>query len=435
VPGPRTTVLPGAGTWRASLRPHSPCYRRADYLRGAVGALLGIAIAGLAGKAVSAGPEALPFIVAPMGATAVLLFAAPASPLAQPWPVLGGNVTSALVGIAAGRLFADTALAAAVAVSLAIALMMLLRCVHPPGGACALFGAVGGPGVAEQGFTFALWPVGVNTVFLLAVAGVVNNLTGRPYPHAPDLAVPRPGTDPLPSERLGVQTGDIAQAMERLDRGLDVMPGDVMTLVRDAEVHALDRRLGQLRCDAIMARDVQVLQPAESLYRARLIMNQHHVKAVPVVDPERHVVGIVTVYDLFNLDVANLEPVSSVMTSPVTTVGVATPVAPAPFHGSPGTSRQEQRPDEETSQDRDRTGDRDSSTPARSSHRGARKNPKNPPGPSRDSTPTTIATHATQRGRMPLASTVRPAPSMVRAMPPTNGIQASLPSTLAVCAT
>jgi CBS domain-containing membrane protein len=56
-------------------------------------------------------------------------------------------------------------------------------------------------------------------------------------------------------------------------------------------------------------------------------MNQHHVKALPVVDGERRVVGIVTVYDLFNLDVVDLDPVSKVMTSPVTTVTVDTPVA------------------------------------------------------------------------------------------------------------
>jgi CBS domain-containing membrane protein len=56
-------------------------------------------------------------------------------------------------------------------------------------------------------------------------------------------------------------------------------------------------------------------------------MNQHHVKAVPVVDEERRVVGIVTVYDLFNLQLANLDPASKIMTSPVTTIGADEPVA------------------------------------------------------------------------------------------------------------
>jgi len=138
---------------------------------------------------------------------------------------------------------------------------------------------------------------------------------------------PTVGTDPAPSRRVGVQTEDIRQAMASLDRGLDVLPGDVMSLIRAAEAHALDRRLGQLRCGTLMARDVQTARASDTIYRARMIMNNHHVKAVPVVDDERHVVGIVTVYDLFNLEVVDLEPVSTIMTSPVTTVRTGTPVS------------------------------------------------------------------------------------------------------------
>jgi CBS domain-containing membrane protein len=138
---------------------------------------------------------------------------------------------------------------------------------------------------------------------------------------------PTQGTDLAPSQRVGVQTEDIRQAMARLDRGLDILPGDVMTLVREAEAHALDRRFGQLRCGTVMARDVQTARTTDTIFRARMIMNNHHVKAVPVVDDDRHVVGIVTVYDLFNLEVVDLDPISKVMTSPVTTVTVDTPVA------------------------------------------------------------------------------------------------------------
>jgi CBS domain-containing membrane protein len=313
--------------WVTALRPGPIGYRRAEFLRGGLGALAGIGLAALTARVIPGGPAALPFIVAPMGATAVLLFAAPASPLAQPWSLLVGNLSSTLVGVAAGQLIGDVTLAAAAAVATAIPLMMLLRCVHPPGGACALFAAVGGPAVADQGFAFALWPVGVNTVVLLVVGALVNNLTGRPYPHFPE-PLPQPkGADPTPSERVGVRTEDVRQAMARLDRGLDILPGDVMELVREAEAQALDRRLGQLRVGDLMARDVQTVRATEAVYRARMLMNQHHVKALPVVDEDRRVVGILTVYDLFNQDLVNLGPVSSAMSSPVTTVAADTPVA------------------------------------------------------------------------------------------------------------
>ncbi|SDC59493.1 CBS domain-containing membrane protein [Geodermatophilus telluris] len=312
--------------WTTGLRPGPVGYRRAEVLRGGFGALAGIALAGVTASAVPGGPAGLPWIVAPMGATAVLLFAAPASPLAQPWPVLAGNTVSTLVGVAAGKLVDDVTAAAAVAVAVAIPLMMVLRCVHPPGGACALFTAVGGAAVHDHGWAFVLWPVGVDTVVLLLVAALVNNLTGRPYPHVPE-PPPPPGADAPPTERVGLRTEDVRAAMDRLDRGLDVMPGDVLALVRDAEAHALDRRLGQLRVGAVMARDVRTVQPQETLYRARMLMNQHAVKALPVVTDDRRVVGIVTVYDLFNLDVAALDPVSRVMSSPVSTVGADTPVS------------------------------------------------------------------------------------------------------------
>jgi CBS domain-containing membrane protein len=313
--------------WVASLRPGPIGYRQAEFLRGGLGALIGIALAALAAQTIPGGPAMLPFIVAPMGASAVLLFAAPASPLAQPWSLLVGNVVSTAIGIAAARIFDDATIAASVAVAVAIPTMMALRCVHPPGGACALFAAVGSSAVAEQGFAFALWPVGVNTVVLLIIAGVINNLTGRPYPHVPPAPPPTQGTDPAVSQRVGVQTEDVRQAIASLDRGLDILPGDVISLIREAEAHALDRRLGQLRCGDLMARDVQTARESDTIFRARMIMNNHHVKVVPVVDDDRHVVGIVTVYDLFNLEVVDLDPISKVMTTPVTTVSVATPVS------------------------------------------------------------------------------------------------------------
>lgn len=315
--------------WLRTFRPNLSGYRRSEFLRGGLGGLVGIVIAGLAGKAFDVGPSALPFIVAPIGASAVLVFAVSSSPLAQPWSVFGGNVASAFMGVVAGRIFDDVLLAAAFGVGAAIATMMLLRCVHPPGGACALFAAAAAPVVHHQGFLFPVFPIAVNTAFLIGVGLAVNNLTGRRYPHVPALAPPpsRPGTDELPSQRIGVHTDDIAEAMKRLDQGLDILPADVVALMRDAELHALDRQLGRLKVGTLMARDVLTVLPTETIYRVRLIMTQHHVKAVPVIDAERHVLGIITVYDMFNLNLANLAPAESIMTSPATTIDTDAPVA------------------------------------------------------------------------------------------------------------
>lgn len=120
-----------------ALRPAPQAVNARERLRVVVGAFLGLLLAGLLSR--SAMPAALPWLVAPLGASAVLVFGVPASPLAQPWAVVGGNTLSALVGIACMAWLPLPPLAmAAVAVALAIATMFLLRCLHPPGGAAAL---------------------------------------------------------------------------------------------------------------------------------------------------------------------------------------------------------------------------------------------------------------------------------------------------------
>ncbi|VEA74072.1 HPP family [Serratia rubidaea] len=86
------------------------------------------------------------WFVAPMGASAVLLFAVPASPLAQPWSIVGGNLVAALIGVSCGKLIGDPGLACGVAACLAIGVMFKLRCLHPPSGAVALTAILGGEG-------------------------------------------------------------------------------------------------------------------------------------------------------------------------------------------------------------------------------------------------------------------------------------------------
>ncbi|WP_322938336.1 HPP family protein [Nocardioides bizhenqiangii] len=298
-------------------------YSSAELARGAAGALIGIAVAGATAKVVPGGPETLPFIVAPMGAAAVLLFAVPASPLAQPWPVVGGNTISTLVGLTAYWLVDDVLLAGAVGVGAAIGVMMLLRCLHPPGGACALLAATATPVIDEQGIAFVVLPVAVNTVALLLVAIAVNNLTGRRYPHrAPTKTPPSPA-----AAELGLGAADIESAMARLSQRLDVLPEDVVALVQDAEAHALDRRLGSVPVQRIMHTDVATVRPFESIYRARTVIVQRKVKTLPVVDDEGHVVGIVSIIDLFTRDLVELEPVETIMIRDVTTIPAATPVA------------------------------------------------------------------------------------------------------------
>lgn len=123
-------------------------------------------------------------IVGSLGASAVLIFGAIKSPLAQPRNLMGGHLISAVIGVTAAKLFAFAPwLAAALAVSLSIAVMHLTRTLHPPGGATALIAVIGGPNIHQLGYFYVLMPVAAGVFVLLAVALLFNNLPPqRRYP-------------------------------------------------------------------------------------------------------------------------------------------------------------------------------------------------------------------------------------------------------------
>lgn len=126
----------------------------------------------------------LMLILGSFGASAVLIYGAIRSPLAQPRNLLGGHILSAIVGVTAFHWLGDTPwLAAAVAVSLSIALMHVTRTLHPPGGATALIAVIGGESVHSLGYFYVVMPVALGAAVMLMVAIVVNNIpAARKYP-------------------------------------------------------------------------------------------------------------------------------------------------------------------------------------------------------------------------------------------------------------
>lgn len=130
------------------------------------------------------GPADTAFMVGSFGASAVLVYGATKSPLAQPRNLIGGHVLSALIGVAAFKIcLGEVWLAAPLAVSTAIAIMHVTKTLHPPGGATALIAVVGSDKIHALGFWYALLPVGVGVLVLLVVALLFNNVWGsRRYP-------------------------------------------------------------------------------------------------------------------------------------------------------------------------------------------------------------------------------------------------------------
>ncbi len=289
--------------WLQAFRPAPMRVDARERLRVVAGAIAGLLLTGVLTELLSRHAPGVPWLVAPLGASAVLVFGVPASPLAQPWAVVMGNTASALVGIACAHLFGGVPeLAAAIAVGAAIGLMFLLRCLHPPGGAAALLMVLSG----VHDWRFALDPVLLNSVLMVLAGMAYNSVTGRKYPHPQGAG----SVPPAAASAAGVASGaataaespvfsgaDLDTILAHYNQVLDMPRDDLQAIVDEAGLLAARRRLATLRCADVMSRDVKTVEWGTPLQDAWALLRTHRIKALPVVDRARRVVGIVTLAD------------------------------------------------------------------------------------------------------------------------------------------
>jgi CBS domain-containing membrane protein len=261
-------------------------------------------------------------LVAPMGASAVLLFAVPSSPLAQPWSIIGGNTISALVGVTVAHFVHNPVIASGLAVALAIAAMSFTRSLHPPGGAAALTGVLGGPAVISAGFLFPFVPVALNSIILVTLGLLFHRLSRRNYPHVHAPAANSHGTaDRPPAERVGFRPEDVDAALAALDESFDIDRDDIERLLLQVELQAMVRAHRTLLCHDIMSRDVISVPENATADEARKLLLDHNIRILPVVDTEAKLVGAVGLRELTR----PTDTVKGVMT----TAGTASPDTPA----------------------------------------------------------------------------------------------------------
>lgn len=279
------------------LTPRLSGVRVVDRILASLGALAGIGLTGfLCAVMMDHRLDVdLPLLVAPIGASSVLAFAVPASPMAQPWAIVGGNTISALVGVAVARVIGDPMVAAAVAVALAIGAMSLLRCLHPPGGAAALTAVLGGSAVTSAGFAFAFVPMGLNSLVLVALAWVFHRGSRHSYPHrAAAVTANVHGTNDRPAEmRVGFQEADLKGALDDFGETFDIAQDDLDRLIRRVETRAFERSHGDVRCGDIMSRDVVHVDEGTGTDVALALLLDHDVRVLPVIGRGGRVTGIV----------------------------------------------------------------------------------------------------------------------------------------------
>jgi CBS domain-containing membrane protein len=301
--GRRTPALEGRSlrAWFAGFVPAPLQTSFTERLRSCVGAMLGLCLTGFLCTHAVGGSVGTPLLIAPMGASAVLLFGVPSSPLAQPWSIVGGNILAALIGVTCVQWIADPLLAAGIAAALAIGAMFALRCLHPPSGAVALTTVLGGHAVTASGYHFVLMPVALNSVILMLAAIVFNNATRRIYPHPQQPRSNAHNTaDSKPSERTGLHREDLDAVLRQYNQVLDVSRDDLEGLFQQAEMRAYHRQFGEVTCADIMSRDVISVQFGTTLQEAWSELRRHDIRVLPVIDPARRVIGMISDVDFIN---------------------------------------------------------------------------------------------------------------------------------------
>lgn len=214
----------------------------AEKLISAVAGFLGILVLFVVCQR-AVGP-ATPVIVASMGASAVLVFAVPHAPLSQPWPVLGGHLVPAAIGVTCAMTLGHGAVAAATAVGVAILAMHQFKFIHPPGGATALTAVIGGEAVTSLGYRFVLVPVALNALLLVGLAAAINSLfPWRRYPARRSTnagrSAPAPGIPPTTDPGDERTHEAVLSALREIDSFVDITEEDLLRLHRIITRHEL----------------------------------------------------------------------------------------------------------------------------------------------------------------------------------------------------
>jgi CBS domain-containing membrane protein len=283
------------------LKPEPTGVAAAEQFRSAVGGVIAVFFTAWISWQILGAPL---FVIASVGASAVILFVLPHSPFAQPWAVVGGYLVSAAAGVFAAKVvplpdYLPHALA--LAIGLTILGQLALRCLHPPGGAVALFAVLGGEPVRVLGWKLLLTPILLNALLLVAMALLVNNLLpGRRYPRPlleEDLAGEEGPGDAEPLERTGLRRQDLHAALRSYGHLVDVGNEELDEIVALAERHAFRRSFGELACGDIMSRALVTVRHDATLLEAWRRLRQHRLVMLLVVDSLDRVEGIVALED------------------------------------------------------------------------------------------------------------------------------------------
>lgn len=252
------------------------------------------------------------WMIAAVGATAIILFLMPQSPMAQPWSVFGGYLLSGGIALVVTSITTNSILGICISVALIVALMIVLKCIHPPAGAIAIFVAMQETdGMNASGEVMG--GILLSAALILLIATITNKLLGRQYPQClPVQPINVHKTrDEVPTIRTGITHHDLDYALKKHGTYVDVQEAELIDLYETAIDHAFSRKMNTL-CRDIMSMDVISINKDDSLLKAWSLLHKHKIKALPVVNEGKRVIGIVTIADFLKAIAAkSRNPISS----------------------------------------------------------------------------------------------------------------------------
>lgn len=243
------------------------------------------------------------FMTASMGASAVLLFVTPASPLSHPWSFVVGHMVSAFIGISCVKLIPDLNMAGAITVFGSILAMYYTRSLHPPGGAAALLTVYGGESIHTMGYQFLLSPLLLNLTIMVICTMVywkIANIRQRQAASTGQSVLDRymASTDqPKNYSEIPFSDQDLSRAIAAMGTFVDITKEDLKEIFAQAVKESHSHQFKNTPCKDLMNESVVSVEFGTGLDETWRLLEQNGLRGVPVVDTFNRLIGIVTISD------------------------------------------------------------------------------------------------------------------------------------------
>ena len=236
--------------------------------------------------------SATPLLIASIGASITIIFVIPSSPMGKTWPLVGGHVTAALVGIGLSTVFDDLIVLITLTITCTILIMIILKCVHPPGVATALVPVLSH--TSQPDVYFILDPVLLN-VLPLALSGIVyrrwNVIRSSKTTQKPSIS------SKSAHEKSSLYFDELHSVLETRNEWLDIDEQTLDQIFKQTHLLALEHKSQKLTCKHVMTENILALTENDSVYEGLNILQKNKFSAIPVISCNKEIVGIFSLVD------------------------------------------------------------------------------------------------------------------------------------------